>query len=107
MINKLENIISPEEEWDNLKQEIGNFVIRTQNYAKEKIGNSWGKWWSGKIVEFGNKITANIPDYKKYITWHMLIGSSTEFEISPKLDLPEPYSVKSFIQKCVKELDNL
>ncbi len=107
MLNKLETIITSKEEWDNLKQEIENSVMQVKDYAREKAGNRWSRWWGKKIVEFGNKVKANVPDYGKYVAWHRLISSGTDFEISPKLDLPEPYSVKSFIQECVKELDDL
>ena len=104
MLNKLETIITPKEEWHNLKQEIENSVMQVKDYAREKAGN---RWWEGRIAEFGNKVKANVPDYGKYIAWHRLISSGTDFKTSPKFDLPEPYSVRSFIQECVKELDDL
>ena len=58
MTNKLETIITPEEEWTNFKQEIEDLVAKTEGYVIEKIGieNRWGKWWGREIVKFGNKV---------------------------------------------------
>ncbi len=42
--------------------------------------------------------------FVRYSAWHILTLSGTDFETSPKLDLPGKYSIKLFLERCEYEL---
>jgi len=82
------------EEWESYQQELKNLA----NTLRSHFGEVYEE-----IVEFAHELKEKFPDYQEYIGFHVIAGSTALFEDSPKLDFPEPYSVKSFYKRMQKE----
>ena len=94
-----------EKAWDEAA-EAGSSVFKA---AQSKLGK-WQapRWYSDKIMAFYEEVKKNVPEYNNYIRYHALIGSSGDSDLLfYTTDLPEPYSIKSFLANCRKELEEI
>jgi|SRR3989344_2214404 len=84
------------EQWESYQQELLGL--------RDALFDSHFVEVNKKIVEFTKEIRERFPDYDEYLAYHVPIWSTPFFEHSPKLDFPEPLSVKSFLEKLKQEL---
>lgn len=94
-----------EKDWEAAKN--GFFDLRNEIY---KLSEQKGGWemqenYYNKIANFTRMLREEFLDYSKYISWHVIAGSTSNFELSPKMDFPPPHSVIDFLQKLRQELE--
>lgn len=95
-----------EQKWNDCREEIKKLRNDINLKAKESMGDSGVLWAYSKASNFALILQKIYPAYGKYIAYHELIGSSQiAYLKAPNLDFPEPNSVKSFLEKCLAELD--
>ncbi len=61
------------------------------------------EWFLKKQRKFRDDIKGRYPDFESYLSYHVLVGSSP-LDAIEKLDFPEPYSARTFLEKLIKEL---
>lgn len=95
------------EQWEACKTEIENLKKEVYHKAEQVLGEGVNyDWMYEKMQDFSQEVMKNVPNYGKHIAWHRIIGSSTNYERTPLLDLPSPYGAQEFYQRLLKELDN-
>lgn len=92
------------EEWEKFKADLKELNTKVLDKARQILGKEYLEW-TDKRYHFAMQIKKNYPDYQDYIAFHVLAFSTREYEDSPKLDFPEPDSVKTFLENLEKELD--
>lgn len=101
-----------ETEWQTYSEQIKELVdklnakVTELDAGDDKASTYWEV--DRRIMNFGNIIRRKYPtEFEKYIALHALGGSSLiSYAKAPKLDFPEPDSVKSFLEKIMTELAN-
>jgi hypothetical protein len=94
--------------WEKTKKEIEDLNREVLDLAKEKMGRNSVLWVHNKKLEFQKiiKKEAEINNLEDYVAWHRIIGSSVDMSKAPKLDFPNPYSVKEFLINLKEEINN-
>lgn len=88
--------------WVNTRKEIENLASDLQQISIEKLGRPyWAVWFQGQILDLSNQIKGQYDDCEKYVAYHALIGSTTDQKTSPKIDFPEPYSIKIQLENLI------
>lgn len=95
---------SDDPEWMRVKEEIAGLLVRVETLAMERLGDEAFAWHDKRFVDHAKEIRLIVPDCCDYVAWHKFIGSTVFYEMSPKLDLPEPYSIKAYLDSLVREL---
>ena len=88
-------------EWEEMMQEIDLLLEKVYLKAQQERGDKATLWLQEEVKRFAEEVKKNVPDYDKYVAYHRLVSSSSYYEMAPKLDLPEPYGVKGFLEKLV------
>ncbi len=96
---------SPEAEWERFGKELFVLKEKLNDLIIAKKGENWGEIFFNIPSEFAKKLLSEFKDCHQYYAYHILLESSTSYEKSPKLDFPEPFSVKTFIQNKIEELN--
>ena len=89
-------------EWDEKLQEICNLWRQISRRLSED--SEFARRVSKERQEFNLTIGSLPKEYGKpqdYMAFHHFAGGSTNYEYSPKLDLPGKYSVVKFYQRCI------
>jgi hypothetical protein len=97
--------IDEKPDWESFKSSLEEKNTKAWNLAKEKMGAKGMFWMQEKIVGFTGIIREKIPDYGKFIAWHVLAGSTTIRDTAPNVDFPAPYSAGSFLDSLLDELE--
>jgi hypothetical protein len=87
------------------EQELRDLIKEVNDLSLQKFGG--GKrveWFWGKQREFRDEIKERYPDFESFLSYHVFIGSSPSNAME-KIDFPEPYSVRSFLERLIKELN--
>lgn len=100
----MDSIPKPSVEWEEMMQQIDMLLADAYQTAQKVMGDKAAIWLQEKIREFAQEIKRQVPDYDRYVAYHRLISSSSFYEMAPKLDLPEPYGVKKFLERLKKEI---
>jgi len=100
-------------DWDDfvenlksLKEQVDSKILETERDGE------LSEWYDKRYVDFVNKAKADLGDLYaeegigRFVAFHILVGSTTNMEISPKLDMPPPYSVVDFWNSVLQELEN-
>jgi hypothetical protein len=94
--------------WEALEKDLKVLSHSVFEKARLALGDEWAMWIMDKKVKFATKLKKNYPkEFDKYVAFHVLASSTTEYDKSPGLDFPEPDSVESFLKECEEELDEI
>lgn len=107
---EIEDEIETEQEieWRECKEEIRELKEKIYSKAREQSKDKGAIWAYVTESAFAKKLKTIYPDYNKYIAYHELIGSNGIIHTqAPKLDFPEPDSVKTFYEETLKKLDEI
>lgn len=100
-----ENEEEKQKEWKKFKEELCALQEELMEILREKKGPEAKTIFFKLMGDFAEKIREKYKDCEKYLAYHIIISSGTEFYYSPKPDFPEPFSVKSFLEGKIKEYE--
>lgn len=97
---------NPKEEWEKFKEDICGLCEELMEILKCKNGEAGGRNIFLELTwGFARKIEEKYVDCRDYVAFHILIGSELDFNICPKLDFPNPLSVKSFLLNAIRKFN--
>lgn len=91
-----------EEEIIELEKEIEEQMKEINEETDEEIKTNKIFSRHDKVVEFSNEIKKKYPDYEKYLAYHILIGSTPDYENIDEFDFPKEDSVLKFVKEKLK-----
>jgi hypothetical protein len=107
-MNKLGQLETEPMEWlragNTMRSLLDSILLKAEN----RLGkNEAVIWFLGNIRKFTDTVRTNVPHYEKYLAWHKLAYSTVDYDRSPLIDFPEPYSFKGFIIRFQEEVEKM
>ena len=112
MSGKTPEIDYEREDWDRIVEDIQSLKQQVLSKIIQSGKRELLAWYEKRLISFLDEAKAelgglsSVEGVGRFVAFHTLVESTTDIEISPRLDMPPPHSIMDFLNSVLQELEN-